>query len=204
MTIYRNTLTVPKPVYGIDSKKEPLTLDGFEIKRPDFENREDEVEKILMDFTPYGNNNVVAMMRRMNYFLGMNLGKAMKKPTIQDLAIPIATPPFGLGYKPTDDDLLEMEVRRMARAKVKAKGLPYPPEPLKPYTPTLNGKFVKAGESQHYWVFLEPRFDPVIRTMVSRFEVLLDCNNKVPKLKKDPDAMPTLLGDPICNIEEPV
>ena len=162
MTIYRNTLTVPKPVYGIDSEKEPLTLDGFEIKRPDFENREDEVEKILMDFTPYGNNNVVAMMRRMNYFLGMNLGKAMKKPTIQDLAIPIATPPFGLGYKPTDDDLLEMEVRRMARAKVKAKGLPYPPEPLKPYTPTLNGKFVKAGESQHYWVFLEPRFDPAL------------------------------------------
>ena len=67
-----------------------------------------------MDFTPYGNNNVVAMMRRMNYFLGMNLGKAVKKPTIQDLAIPIATPPFGLGYKPTDDDLLEMKVRRMA------------------------------------------------------------------------------------------
>ena len=108
MTIYRNTLTVPKPVYGIDSKKEPLTLDGFEIKRPDFENREDEVEKILMDFTPYGNNNVVAMMRRMNYFPGMNLGRAMKKPTIQDLAIPTATPLFGLGYKPTDDDLLEI------------------------------------------------------------------------------------------------
>ena len=37
MTIYRNTLTVPKPVYGIDSEKEPLTLDGFEIKRPNFE-----------------------------------------------------------------------------------------------------------------------------------------------------------------------
>ena len=52
--------------------------------------------------------------------------------------IPTATPPFGLGYKPTDDDLLEMEVRRMARAKAKAKGLPCPPEPLKPYTPTLN------------------------------------------------------------------
>ena len=72
VTIYRDTLTVPKPVYGIDSKKEPLTLDGFEIKRPDFENREDEVEKIRMDFTPYGNNNVVAMMRRMNYLLRMN------------------------------------------------------------------------------------------------------------------------------------
>ena len=35
--------------------------------------------------------------------------------------IPTATPPFGLGYKPTDYDLLEMEVRKMAQAKAKAK-----------------------------------------------------------------------------------
>ena len=32
VTIYGDTLTVPKPVYGIDSEKEPLTLDGFEIE----------------------------------------------------------------------------------------------------------------------------------------------------------------------------
>ena len=131
VTIYGDTLTMPKPIYGIDSEKEPLTLDGFEIKRPSFEKREEEVEKIPIDFSPYGNNNVVAMMRRMNYLLGMN-GRAIKKPTVQDLAIPTATPPFRLGYKPTDDDLLEMEVRKMARAKAKARRLPYPPEPLKP------------------------------------------------------------------------
>ena len=114
MTIYRDTLIVPKPVYGIDFEKEPLTLDGFEIERSGFEKREEEVEKILMDFAPYGNNNVVAMIRRMNYLPGMNLGRVVKKPTVQDLAIPTATPPFGLGYKPTDDDLLEMEARKMA------------------------------------------------------------------------------------------
>ena len=52
--------------------------------------------------------------------------------------------------------------------------------------------------------------------MVTGFEILLDCNNEVPELKKedttwvpsdwvdhtDPDAMATLLRDPICNIEE--
>ena len=75
VTIYGDTLIVPKPVYGIDSKKEPLTLYGFEIEKPSFEKREEEVEKILMDFAPYGNNNVVAMMRRMNYFPGMNWGE---------------------------------------------------------------------------------------------------------------------------------
>ena len=97
VTIYGDTLTVPKPIYSIDSEKEPLTLDGFEIERPGFKKREEEVEKIPMDFAPYGNNNVVAMMRRMNYLPGINLGRAMKKPTIQDLAIPTATPPFRLG-----------------------------------------------------------------------------------------------------------
>ena len=100
-----------------------------------------------MDFAPYNNNNMVAMMRRMNYLLGMKLGKMVKRPIVQDPIISTATPPFGLGYKPTDDDLLEMEVKRMARAKAKAKGLPCPLEPLKPYTPTFNGKFVKAGDS---------------------------------------------------------
>ena len=73
VTIYVDTLIVPKPIYGIDSEKEPLTLDGFKIERPGFEKREEEVEKIPMDFAPYGNNNApygnnnaVAMMRRMN------------------------------------------------------------------------------------------------------------------------------------------
>ena len=37
VTIYGNTLTVPKPIFGIDSEKEPLTLDGFEIDKLGFE-----------------------------------------------------------------------------------------------------------------------------------------------------------------------
>ena len=52
VTIYGDTLTTPKPVFAIDSKKEPLTLDGFKIERPGFERRKDEVEKITMDFAP--------------------------------------------------------------------------------------------------------------------------------------------------------
>ena len=73
----------------------------------------------------------------------------------------------------------------MVRAKAKAKGLPCPPKPLKPYTSTLNEKFVKTGESQHYWGFLDPRFDPITKTMVPGFEILLDCHNNTPKLKKE-------------------
>ena len=66
VTNYEDILTVPKPIYDIDFENEMLTLDGFEIERPGFEKREEEVEKIPMDFAPHGNNNVVAMMRRMN------------------------------------------------------------------------------------------------------------------------------------------
>ena len=43
VTMYGDTFTVPKPIYGIDIKKEPLTLDFFEIERPGFERREKEV-----------------------------------------------------------------------------------------------------------------------------------------------------------------
>ena len=57
-----------------------MTLDDFEIEKPGFERRE-EVEKILMDFAPYNNNNVVVMMRRMNYLSGMKLGNIVKKTT---------------------------------------------------------------------------------------------------------------------------
>ena len=195
------------PIFSIDTKKEPLTLDGFEIEKRSFEIREEEVEKILIDFAPYNNNNMVAMMRRMNYLLGMNLGKTMKKHTIKVPIIPTATPSFGLGYKPTDDDILEVEVRKMVLAKAKAKGLPCPPEPLKPYTPTLNGKFVKAGDSQRYWRFPKPRFEPMTRTTVHGFEVLLDCKQQLRSRLKIPlVAIASILRlknplVPFCKIE---
>ena len=89
------------------------------------------MEKIPIDLAPYSNNNMVAMMRRMNYLPRMNLEKTVKKPIVKNPIIPTATPPFGLSYKPTNDDLLEMEVRKMAQTKAKVKGLPCPLEPLK-------------------------------------------------------------------------
>ena len=55
-------------------------MDDFEIEKPGFERRE-EVEKILMDFAPYNNNNVVVMMRKMNYLSEMKLGNIVKKTT---------------------------------------------------------------------------------------------------------------------------
>ena len=106
ITIYGDTSIVPKPIFGIQSKNEPITLDGFEIEKPGFERRIEKVEKIPMDFDPYGNNNVVTMMRKMSYFSRMSLGKAMKDAAVWVPTIPTVTPPFELGYKSTDDNLL--------------------------------------------------------------------------------------------------
>ena len=54
---------LPNPIFGIDSEMEPLTLDDFEIEKLGFGIRKEEVEKSPMDFAPYSNNNVVAMIR---------------------------------------------------------------------------------------------------------------------------------------------
>ena len=82
VTIYGDTLTIPKPFFDIDSKKEPLTLDGFETEKPSFGRIEQQdAKKIPMDFAPYNNNIVGAMIRRMYYLPGMNLGKTMKEAT---------------------------------------------------------------------------------------------------------------------------
>ena len=96
----------------------------------------------------------------------------------------------------------------MAHAKAKAKGLPCPSKPLKPYTPTLNGKFFKARDSQRYWGFLEQRYDLELKTMVPIFELFFDYDNKLLELKKeDTNWVPTDWAnfmDPnaICNMEE--
>ena len=92
-----------------------------------------------------------------------------------------------------------MELKRMAHAKAKGKGLPSPPEPLKPYNPILNGNSIKVGDCQCYWGFLEPRYDLESKTMLLGFELFLNYDAMTTLLD---DAMTTLLGDAIFNIEE--
>ena len=62
VTIYGDTLSPPKPIFGIQSEKEPVSFDGFKIEKTGFEKVTKEVEKIPTDFDPHSNNNVVAMM----------------------------------------------------------------------------------------------------------------------------------------------
>ena len=103
-------------------------------------------------------------------------------------------------------------MKKIARSKVKEKGLSYEPSTLKLYTPTLNGKFVKEGEVQLYSMFLEPWYNQRTATKHPRIEIFADCKIEAPKVKEkkiedwashlDPNAMATLLGDIVFNMGE--
>ena len=105
--------------------------------------------------------------------------------------------------------------------KLKAKGLlkPFDPRPIPNPLPLkfdVNKRCayhqIPGHDTDHCFTLCHP----ITKTSVPGFEILLDCNNKVSKLKKedttwvptdwadhmDPDAMTTLLGDHIYNIEE--
>ena len=51
----------------------------------------------------------------------------MKEAVVRVPTIPTTIPPFRLGYKPMNEDLLEMELKKTARAKANAKGFPSSP-----------------------------------------------------------------------------
>lgn len=55
---------------------------------------------------------------------------------------------------------------------------------MRPYTPTLNGKFVKAGETFRYYGFLEPRYDPLTNEKILGFELFFDCKIEEQKEEK--------------------
>lgn len=85
-------------------------------------------EKFPLDFDPYSSPNVFAMMRNMNNFPGIGLGRSKRGPKSFP-KLSMAIPPFGLGYEPTNEDMLEIEVEKMAKNKAKAEVLPYQPNP---------------------------------------------------------------------------
>ena len=124
-------------------------------------------------------------------------------------------PPFRLGYKPTNDELLENDSNKTARAKAKAQGLSFDPITMKPYTPTLNGKFVKEGCTHLYYGFPEPWYDFKTMKKMPGFEIFADCKIgdgeevNVSQDKRedwvchmDPQAMKTLLGEHVLNMKK--
>ena len=127
-----------------------------------------------MDFDPYSNVQVIAMMKKMKYFPRMGLGRHNQGVHVFP-HFSTSIPTFGLGYKPTNNELLENDSKKTTRAKAKAQGLSFEPISMKPYTPTLNGKFVKEGCTHLYYGFPEPWYDFKTMKKMPGFEIFADC-----------------------------
>uniref|UniRef100_A0A2N9GA18 G-patch domain-containing protein n=1 Tax=Fagus sylvatica TaxID=28930 RepID=A0A2N9GA18_FAGSY len=176
VTVHGDTQITPSkgPVLEIEPVDGDLVLSGF-----DFE----EVHALVLAtetpeffpiyYDPYSNDKVVTMIRGMGYFPGMGLGrKDQGIAEFQDY--PKAIPTFGLGYKPTEEELLQKKERFLARIEAQNKGLPFDPIPMKPYTLTLNGKFVKEGEEHPYHGFPEPWKNKSANQKMPGFEIFFN------------------------------
>ena len=61
-----------------------------------------------MPFDPYDSITIANMLRKMNYFIGLGLGKRQQRiPEFPHF--PSTEHHFGLGYEPTDKDLVELK-----------------------------------------------------------------------------------------------
>ena len=212
ITIHGDKFDTQGLVHGIQVE-EDLALSGFDIEEVQAISwSEEAIEEFFpMDFDPYSNDKVVSMMRKMDYFPGLGLGRN-NQGLLNFTSHATTIPPFGLGYKPTDEDLLEEGLKKIARSKAKVKGLSYEPSTLKPYTLTLNGKFVKEGEVKLYSMFPEPWYDQRTATKLPGIEIFADCKTEAPKVEEkkiedwashlDPNAMAALLDDLILNMGE--
>ena len=75
-------------------------------------------------------------------------------------------------------------MKKIARSKAKVKGLSYEPSTLKPYTLTLNGKFVKEREVKLYSMFPEPWYDQRTATKLPGIEIFADYKTEAAKVEE--------------------
>ncbi|XP_077247849.1 uncharacterized protein LOC143887627 isoform X1 [Tasmannia lanceolata] len=119
-------------------------------------------------YLPFAISPVVAkMMRKMNYFPGMNLGRDPSKashwrPIKANHGI------FSLGYVPTEEEEEAMEELLKLKEEVRRTGRVLP---MAPYSLSMNGHFIKEGETSTYYGFSEPWYDSVTGIMIPGLEI---------------------------------
>ena len=122
-----------------------------------------------MPFDPYGNQAVANMLKNMNYFPGLGLGKRQQGiPEFPNFLT--CELHFGLGYEPTDEDMTEAQSRNELK---KRNGGHLRDWQMKPYF-SLNGHFVKIGENCLYRKFPEPWYYPETKQWLPGFEIFDD------------------------------
>ena len=89
----------------------------------------------------------------MSYFPGLGLGRNLQGlPRFPDF--PDNQHTFGLGYKPTPEDLREKARQARDKAAARKNGQLYD-QMMKPHSRSLNGQFVREGENFPFCGFAE-------------------------------------------------
>ena len=116
-------------------------------------------------------SKVLKIMRKMEYFPGMGLGKNQQGPL--EFPDPRANKgSYGLGYKPMDNGE-ENESDVCFRLMMKKRTYDQMDQDLSPYRKTLNGYFVREGEKIPYFMFPEPWCQNGV--VKPGFEIFNDC-----------------------------
>ena len=97
-------------------------------------------ELVGLCFDLYANMAVANMMKRMNYFPGLSLGRNQQGLS-EFPTYPTTTPPFGLDYVLTEENIEDQKVKAMERALIRAQGKAFEWS-MRPYFKTLNGYFI--------------------------------------------------------------
>lgn len=117
---------------------------------------------------PHASQIIPIILLSQGYLPGMPLG--LREKEFSYLPLPSKSNPFGLGYKPMEDDI----IRRLSQLHLEnAKAKNGHKTLFPPYQRTLNGMFVRKGEKHPCYSFPEQLIQDGIRK--PGFEIFHDC-----------------------------
>ena len=80
-------------------------------------------ERTPLDFDPYSNTLVNALLKKQGHFPGMTLGRKKKAAPQMGLPKPCKEDTFGVGYTPTPEEEAKVKSQARARRQVRKQGL---------------------------------------------------------------------------------
>ena len=131
---------IDTPIVHVEHDEEDEDLWGFSL---DDVLAIEEEEKCHLDFDPYSNTSINAILKKQGHFPGMTLG--LKKEMAKSWGHPgaIKKDTFGLGFEPTKEDLKQAALKMKARNNARITKTEMA---MDPYPFTLNGQYIKEGE----------------------------------------------------------
>lgn len=140
------------PVLEIQPEASFAALSGLDFDTVQVFDHVDSKELIGLYFDPYANHAVANIMRKMDYFPCLGLGKNQQGIT-EIPEYPTSIPLYGKGYAPSKEDQREREERIQSWVLAKKNGETFDWK-MRPYFKTLNGYFVKEGADFLFVAFL--------------------------------------------------